>query len=314
LQSSIGAVLILTAWAVAPAIANEPSLGSAASFAVLAGSSVTNRGATRVTGNVGVSPGGSVSGFTAASLSAGEIHRDDSLARSAQRDVSNSLVSGACAPVALSGTVAPGNYCIVSLPQQLILDGGADAVWIFRASGDLHTAAASSIVLMNGATASHVFWQVAGSVTLAPSTRFAGNILATGDITLESGAALYGRALSRGAVTLDGNIVTLCCDPIALLPISGDVIAAAGGTAPITFAASALPPGWSLNSAGVLTTTFIQDRVTFIVTATDANGCTGSRAYSVVFPSSPVGGPTLSFWLLVVLGVGLVMVGVRMLP
>ncbi|MCU1231350.1 MAG: Antifreeze protein [Acidobacteria bacterium] len=314
MRSSISAVLILTAWAVAPAIANEPSLGSAASFAVLGGSSVTNRGATRVTGNVGVSPGGSVSGFTAASLSAGEIHRDDALAGSAQRDVRDLLVSGACTPVALSGTVAPGNYCIASLPQQLTLDGGADAVWIFRASADLRTAAGSSIVLMNGATASHVFWQVAGSVTLAPLTRFAGNILATGDITLESGATLYGRALARGAVTLDGNVVTLCCDPITLMPLTSARISAAGGTAPLTFVASALPPGWSLSSAGVLASAFTPNRVTFIVTATDANGCTGSRAYSVVFPSSPVGGPTLSFWLLVVLGVGLVMVGVRMLP
>jgi hypothetical protein len=314
LQSSIGAVLILTAWAVAPAIASEPSLGSAASFAVLGGSSVTNRGATRVTGNVGVSPGGSVSGFTAASLSAGEIHRDDALARSAQRDVSSLLVSGACTPVTISGTVAPGSYCVASIPQQLTLDGGADAVWIFRVAGDLRTVAASSIVLMNGATASHIFWQVAGSVTLGQGTQFAGNIVADGDITLESGAALYGRALARGAVTLNANVVTLCCDPITLLPIAGRAISAAGGTAPVTFAASTLPPGWSLSPSGVLTSAFTQAPVLFIVTATDATGCTGSRAYSVAFPPLPAGGPTLSFWLLVVLGVGLVMVGVRMLP
>ena len=64
-------VLLICALALSPATnsllhthaASAISLGTADSFGVLAGSTVTNTGPTTVTGNLGVSPGSAVTGF-----------------------------------------------------------------------------------------------------------------------------------------------------------------------------------------------------------------------------------------------------------
>jgi len=60
-----------------PALAQTaPSLGSAQSFAVPAGSMVTNTGSTTVTGDLGVSPGNAGTGFPPGTVS-GTTHLDD---------------------------------------------------------------------------------------------------------------------------------------------------------------------------------------------------------------------------------------------
>jgi hypothetical protein len=94
----------------------------------------------------------------------------------------------------------------------LTLDGNNDpnAVWIFQAGSTLGTSAGSNVLLIGGAQASHVFWQVGSSATLGTNSSFAGTILATTSITLNSGAELIGRAFaSNGAVTLSSNTVMI---------------------------------------------------------------------------------------------------------
>jgi hypothetical protein len=108
-------------------------------------------------------------------------------------------------------TLTPGLYkwtSTVTLPADITLSGGADDVWIFQISGDLTMSSAVNMILMGGAQAKNIFWQVAGQVTLGTTAHFEGIILSMTGITLETGASMNGRALAQTAVILDGNIVT----------------------------------------------------------------------------------------------------------
>jgi hypothetical protein len=89
----------------------------------------------------------------------------------------------------------------------------------------LTTAAATRVVLTNGARASNVFWVVGGAAGLGASSFFSGSILAAGAITVGDGTELIGRALSQGAITLAGNTIRFT----AALPPS--ITIAGGATA-----------------------------------------------------------------------------------
>jgi uncharacterized membrane protein len=64
------------------------NLGTAISFGVLAGSTVTNTGASVVVGNLGVSPGTAVTGFPPGTV-AGAIHKNDGVAIQAKTDLAS---------------------------------------------------------------------------------------------------------------------------------------------------------------------------------------------------------------------------------
>lgn len=69
------------------------------------------------------------------------------------------------------------------------------------------TAANSSVVLINGATAANVFWVVEGAADTGADSTLVGTILADGAITLGARTDLTGRALSTGTVTLADAVV-----------------------------------------------------------------------------------------------------------
>jgi len=202
------------------------TLGSTVdTFGVLAGSTVTNSGPTTVLGNLGVSPGTAVTGFAAIApggpgLVSGAIHSADGFAGLAQTQLTAAYnaAAGAASTAIVAGdlgglTKGPGVYTSSStlgITGTLTLDAGGNpnAQFIFQIASSLTTATSSTVLLINGAQASNVFWQVGSSATLGTTSVFAGNILALTSISLGTGAALQGRALARnGAVTLLTNFI-----------------------------------------------------------------------------------------------------------
>lgn len=203
--------------------ATLPPLGTAASFGVLAGSTVTNTGPTHVVGDVGVSPGAAVTGFPPGTLT-GALHAGDAVALQAQQDVTiayNNAAGQAC-DQNLTGqdlgglTLTAGVYCFTSSAQltgRLTLDGqgNPNSVFIFKIGSTLITASNANVLLINGAQPCRIFWQVGSSATLGTTTNFSGNILALASITLNTGAVSNGGLYARtGAVTLDSNQIQSC--------------------------------------------------------------------------------------------------------
>lgn len=195
-------------------------------FAVLAGSTVTNSGATTVNGDLGVSPGSAIVGF-AIPGGPGQVngtqHDNDPTATQAKSDLNaayNDAKSRSTAPVSEAGnlggmTLAPGLYvsqsslAISSGDLTLDAKGNPNAVWIFEMASTLTTTSGRAVILSGGAKANNVFWQVGSSATLGTTSSFKGNILAAVSITMNTGATLEGRALTQtGAVALNANTIT----------------------------------------------------------------------------------------------------------
>ena len=198
------------------------ALGAAAPNGIMAGQSVTCISSGTINADVSISPGNTVTGFPPCVIT-GTQHLADAVARQGQLDLTNAyntLAGLPCPPANaivanLGGTTKPaGVYCTASsigVTGVLTLNGGGDpnAVFVFQAGSSLTTA--GDVVLINGAQAQNVYWQVGSSATLGTASKFQGNILALTSITLVDTATLNGRALARnGSVTLGtGNVITL---------------------------------------------------------------------------------------------------------
>ena len=197
-----------------------PRLGTEQSFAVLAGSTVTNTGPSLITGNLGVSPGTAITGFPPGLVN-GETNAADAVALQAQSDTKtlyDDLASKECTS-GLTGQdlgglrLVSGVYCFTSSAQltgALTLDaeGDPNAVWVFTTVSTLTTASSSVVQLINGAQQCNVFWKVGSSATIGTDSTFVGNIVALTSIALQTRASVSGRALARnGAVTMDSNTI-----------------------------------------------------------------------------------------------------------
>jgi hypothetical protein len=205
-------------------------LATADNFAVLGGAGITNTGPTTITGDIGTFPTTSESGVGSITLT-GTDHAGDAVTQQAKDDLvvayTDAAGRGPTTQVAsdLAGqTLAPGIYGSAdgtfSNTGVLTLDGQnlANPVFVLQTSSTLITASASTVVLINGADACNVYWQVGSSATLGTASTLRGTVLALTSITATTGATVEGRLLARnGAVTLDTNTITRssCAPPVA---------------------------------------------------------------------------------------------------
>jgi uncharacterized protein YhjY with autotransporter beta-barrel domain len=256
--------------------AQAPDLGTAANFAVLAGSTVTNTGSTVLHGSLGLSPGSAITGFPPGIvLAPGGTFISDAVAVQAQIDLATGYNAAASRPTTsdLTGqnlgglTLTPGVYNFASSAQltgslRLNALGNPNAIFIFNIGSTLTTGSGSSVTVIGGGLGSNVYWRVGSSATLGTTTAFVGDILALTSITLNTGANITcGSALARnGAVTLDTNNIAIrnlsACAMAALLPptsgpptpggvtdaINGAFAGSPGGLPPAFLALSGLSP------------------------------------------------------------------------
>jgi hypothetical protein len=258
-----GAICAIGGASVQAAIVPTVQLGTAASYSVLAGSTVTNTGNSVLNSSAGLWPGTSITGFPPGLVTApGTIDATSAAAQQAQSDLTaayndaagRSIDATTAADltnlVLLGGVYAAPSKGALSLSGPLVLDGAGNpnSVWIFQTDSTLTTASASSVTLINAAQACNVFWQVGSSATLGTNSVFVGNVLALTSITVTTGATVQGRALARnGAVTLDTNTFT---QPLCDLSAPTTTTPAAPATTALAPVTAAPIPGGDLPATG----------------------------------------------------------------
>ena len=237
------------------AVAAAPNLGVASTFAVFGGGAgITNQGtSTAITGDMGTTGAStmitgfhsSVFSYAETPLNVGAVNGsvytnapqgtvvDFATATAAAADALTAFNDLASRPDGtdpgagqLGGlTLLPGVYKSASgafliTGSDLTLDGqgNADAVWIFQMASSLTVGtplASRSVILVNGAKASNVYWQVGSAATIngAGGGSMAGTIIASAGITFSTAGnatltTLNGRALGLfAAVTMVNTVI-----------------------------------------------------------------------------------------------------------
>lgn len=273
LISSLAAITLMVAslgsslasFAVQPRV----NLGLASSFAVLAGSGITNTGPTTGSGsagaNFGSSPTGSFTGDVQVTTSGTKYTAVDAAVTAAKVDLTTAYNDAAGRTPATTVTADLGGQTLttgvyksassLAVTGTLTLDAENDpnAVFIFQAGSTLTSASSATVALVNGADACNVFWQVGSSATFGTDTVFVGHVMALTSITANTRATFQGQLLAQnGAVTLDTNTITNnACTAAAsatpsasatATPSAGEKVTDSGGQLPNTDAFDWLTP------------------------------------------------------------------------
>jgi hypothetical protein len=257
--------------------------GTTSTYGVLAGSTVTNTGATTISGtaggDIGLSPGTSFTGSASVTTS-GVLHITDTAASIAQTDLVTAYNDlGIPTPTTLSApdlagqTILPGTYATAAgtfaNSGTLTFDAQGDpsAVFVLQAASTVITSPSSTMVLTNGAQACNIYWQVGSSATLGVSSTFRGHIYALTSITANTGATIYGQLLARnGAVTLDTNtIVNDSCVSAAATTTSPSVTTPSSATTAPSTTGGTLPSTGIDSLIWILGVVFIIGLITGII-------------------------------------------------
>lgn len=219
------------------AVQPKVDLGLAQSFAVLAGSGITNTGPTTASGSAGAdfgsSPTGTFTGDVQVTTSGTKYTAVDAAVTAAKVDLTTAYNDAAGRTPATTVTADLGGQTLttgvyksassLAVTGTLTLDAENDpnAVFIFQAGSTLTSASSATIALVNGADACNVFWQVGSSATFGTDTVFVGHVMALTSITANTRATFQGQLLAQnGAVTLDTNTITnnLCATAASATP------------------------------------------------------------------------------------------------
>jgi len=220
------------------------NLGTAGNFVILTKSGISTTGITSIIGNIGVSPiaATAITGFglildssntfSTSSLVTGKIYAADytsptpTTMTTAVSDMQTAYTDAAKRTLPDHTELGAGNIggmtltaglykwgTDVIIPSDVILSGSSTDIWIFQIAKTLDISSGKHIILIGGAQAKNIFWQVAGQTTLGTTSVFNGNILDQTAIVLKTGATLNGRAFAQTAVTLNANTVSIVTTP-----------------------------------------------------------------------------------------------------
>lgn len=201
--------------------ATTPSLGQAATYAVLADTYTNTAAGTTINGDIGfttgpaVVPGGVHTNYGAAApYATAGIDQGNALTALAAQPCTFTFAPG---PIDLStdithgpvGVYTPGVYCstgAMDVSGPLTLSGSG--TYIFRPDGAL-TSTAGAVVSLADASACDIFWTPTAATTLAANTTFFGTVIDDAGITVGANTTWTGRALAfGGTVTTDTDTIT----------------------------------------------------------------------------------------------------------
>jgi len=326
--SVIGILLLSVLGAAAQASASAASidLGTAEIATECGATGIANTLGTTLSGDLGLSPGGLISGFPPGLVS-GTTNDKNAAADQAQNDrmVAYNDARTRPADATFAGdnngrTYTPGVYYSAgafALTGVMTLDseGDSNAVFIFNIDAALNTAATSYVNLVNGTQAHNVFWRVLGAAGTGADSSFSGTIISAGAVTLGARSTLNGRALSAGTVTLADNTVhtvtgggsaNVADAPAGVSATAGNASAAVTWTAPISdggseitgYTVTSSPSGGTASTTGGTSATVSGlvngTSYTFTVVATNTVGNSGPSAASAAVtvsnvPDAPTG-------------------------
>ena len=200
-------------------------LGVLSSFALFASNgSVGNTGISGINGIIGTNAG-TITGYTGGiHIGNQEVANDVTEQAVADLDIAYIALMALTPSVAhaatfLNETLAPGVYHIPSagaLGGVIILDAAndSDAIFVFRFAGAFNIAAASKIILANGARRCNVFWMggagvATGALNIGAASELQGTFISHGGACNSGGSVfMAGRQLSTlGAVNTNTGVI-----------------------------------------------------------------------------------------------------------
>jgi len=249
IEVTIGSSYTAAQVAAAAQLAMSATISPVGGFAILGASAVTNTGSSVLTGDLGIYPGTSITGFPPGTFSGSE-HIADGVASAAQTAAQASFtakqtlgLAGSTIAATLDGqTLTPGNYQFTSGAAHLATSGpgtltfnGAGTYILYTAS-TLTTGAGGipTMTLTGGATAANIYWIVGSSATINSGSAgtFQGNIIAEASITDTLGGTVNGSLIAlTGAVTLSAAAVVNAPSSGPEAPVMAGASASVSGSA-----------------------------------------------------------------------------------